>query len=450
MDHHIAQLEQQLNSYDPSARLSALLGLANLLARGQAHVSADRGLANMHCHTFYSYNAYGHSPTALAWLGRKRGLAAIGVVDFDVLDGVDEFLSACEILGVRGSAGIETRVAVPQFATQVVNSPGEPGVAYHMGIGFATGTPPASAAPILASLRDRAAERNRAMLSRIAAHLDPVAVDYERDVLPLTPAGNATERHILAAIIRAAQRHFPRRDRRAAFWSDRLGVEKEQVLTAMAEPAGFADLMRSRLMKNGGVGHVPPTPDSFPSFEEFHSLVVGCGALPCVAWLDGTSEGEENGTELLEYWVGKGAVALNLIPERNWNLPLGPDRNLKIRKLREIVQAAAELDLPLNIGTEMNSPGAPLADDFSAPILAPMTRAFMAGAYFVYGHTVMQRGLALGYQSRWAQEHLPSRRRRNDFYETIGRRVRPGAGGMDRLRRLPELSTPAAILAALS
>jgi hypothetical protein len=367
-----------------------------------------------------------------------------------VLDGVDEFLFACEILGVRGSAGIETRVAVPELATQVINSPGEPGVAYHMGIGFATGTPPASVAPILASMRDRAAERNRAMLSKINAHLDPVTVDHEGDVLPLTPAGNATERHMLAAIIRASQRRFPRRDRRAAFWSDRLGVEKEQVLSAMAEPVGFADLVRSRLMKSGGVGHVPPTPDSFPSVEEFHSFVVGCGALPCVAWLDGTSEGEENGAELLETWVGKGAVALNLIPERNWNLPPGPDRSLKIRKLREIVQAAADLDLPLNIGTEMNSPGAPLADDFSAPILAPMTRAFMAGAYFIYGHTVMQRSLALGYQSRWAQEHLPSRRRRNDFYETIGRRVRPGAEGMDRLRRLLDLSTPDAILAQLS
>jgi hypothetical protein len=52
----------------------------------------------------------------------------MGIVDFDVLDGVDEFLDACELVGVRGSAGIETRVFLPEFATREINSPGEPGV----------------------------------------------------------------------------------------------------------------------------------------------------------------------------------------------------------------------------------------------------------------------------------------------------------------------------------
>jgi len=51
----------------------------------------------------------------------------IGIVDFDVLDGVDEFLAACEVAGVRGSAGVETRVFIPEFATHEINSPGEPG-----------------------------------------------------------------------------------------------------------------------------------------------------------------------------------------------------------------------------------------------------------------------------------------------------------------------------------
>ena len=93
---------------------------------------------NMHCHTFFSYNGYGYSPTALAWLGRREGFQAMGIVDFDVLDGVDEFLDACETVGLRGSAGLETRVYVPEFADREINSPGEPGVCYQMGIGFAS------------------------------------------------------------------------------------------------------------------------------------------------------------------------------------------------------------------------------------------------------------------------------------------------------------------------
>ena len=51
----------------------------------------------------------------------------------------------------------------------------------------------------------------------------------------------------------------------------------------------------------------------------------------------------------------------------------------------------------------MNSPGNKLVDDFDAPELAPMRQAFLDGAHFIYGHTVMQRTLGLGYQSAWAQ-----------------------------------------------
>ena len=77
----------------------------------------------------------------------------MGIVDFDVLDGVDEFLDACDLVGVRGSAGIETRVFVPEFADREINSPGEPGVCYHMGIGFTSSQVPDGVAPILADLR---------------------------------------------------------------------------------------------------------------------------------------------------------------------------------------------------------------------------------------------------------------------------------------------------------
>ena len=57
-------------------------------------IKPETELINLHCHTFYSYNAYGYSPTALAWLAKRNGYKALGIVDFNVLDGVDEFLTA--------------------------------------------------------------------------------------------------------------------------------------------------------------------------------------------------------------------------------------------------------------------------------------------------------------------------------------------------------------------
>ena len=195
----IATLEEKLNDFDLQTRTGALQELLALAQQGNVQLSPFADVANMHAHTFFSFNGYGYSPTALAWLARKNGYKLIGMIDFDVLDAVDEFLAACDAVGVRGSTGIETRVYFPQFASRETNSPGEPGVTYHIGLGFAGGTPPVEVAPILTDMLQRAKERNLGMIKRVNAYLDPVQVDYERDVLPLTPAANATERHMLTA-----------------------------------------------------------------------------------------------------------------------------------------------------------------------------------------------------------------------------------------------------------
>ena len=442
----ISDFEAQLNDFRPALRSHAL----NKLLERQPYAPAPADVANMHCHTFFSYNAYGHSPTSLAWLGRKQGYALMGIVDFDVLDGVDEFLDACELTGVRGSAGIETRVYLPEFAQYEMNSPGEPGVLYHMGIGFTTSQVTPEAAALLRELRGQSAERNLGLVERVNAYLHPVTVDYVEDVLPLTPADNATERHIVAAYLLAAARRFPSDADQSRFWASRLQMGEEQVASAMQDIAGFQNLIRSRLMKKGGVGYIQPGEKSFPPIDKLHAMILACDALPCAAWLDGTTSGEERIEDLLDLLVGKGAVALNIVPDRNWNIKDPATRELKVRKLYEVVALARQLDLPLNIGTEMNSFGQKLVDDFSAPELQPVIADFIDGAYFIYGHTVMQRRAGLGYQSEWAKSSLPTRRARNEFYTQIGRAVPPTPAGAERFKGVTDSISPADLLARVS
>jgi hypothetical protein len=436
-------LEQALNDFDRSRRDAAL---AELLARApQAPVPAE--VANLHCHTFFSFNAYGYSPAGLAWLARRRGIKLLGIVDFDVLDAVDEFLDACDRAAVRGSAGIESRVFIPEFGDREINSPGEPGVYYHMGIGFTGGPLTAEAQAILQELREQSAARNRALVGRVNAYLAPVAVDYAADVLPLTPAGNATERHIVVAYIEAAARMV---DDPAAFWASKLGMDRAAVEKAMADSAGFQNTLRNKLMKKGGPGYVQPGHDTFPPVEKLNALTVACGALPCAAWLDGLSPGEQAIEELMALLVGKGIVALNIVPDRNWNLPDPQAAARKVHELYKVVELAQSLDLPLNVGTEMNSFGQKIVDDFDAPALAPVRQPFLDGAYFIYGHTQLGRRLGLGYQSAWAQGYLPARRDRNDFYTRVGKLLPPGAAGMRLLGGLREDMEPAQVLAALA
>jgi len=443
----IANLEAKLKDFDLDVRASGLEELISLVQQGVVPLEPEAEVANMHCHTFFSFNAYGHSPTSLAWLAKRRGIRLIGIVDFDVLDGVDEFLDACEWVGVRGSAGIETRVFLPEFSTCEINSPGEPGVLYHMGIGFTSSEVPETAANILAHLQQRAARRNQDMVDRVNAYLDPVKIDYEQDVLPLTPAGIATERHVVLAYVQAARRTV---SDPVDFWADKLDMEADCVAELMSDPPKLRKLVRARLMKRAGVGYVHPSPDTFPTVDEFHKLIVECNALPCAAWLDGTSEGEQAIEELLELLVTKGVVALNIIPDRNWNIAEPEVRRLKVENLYNVVRLAQELALPLNVGTEMNSFGQKLVDGFDAPELAPVREAFLDGAYFIYGHSVLQRTLGLGYQSRWAQNYLPSRRERNDFYVRVGYQVPAGKAGLAKLREWGATMPPGDILSRLN
>ena len=275
-------------------------------------------------------------------------------------------------------------------------------------------------------MRSQAAQRNRDLVARVNGFLAPVMVDYDADVLPLTPGGNATERHIVLAYVAAAARET---NDPAGFWAQKLNMEQAAVEKQMQDSPGFQNLLRSKLMKRGGPGYVQPGHDTFPPVEKLHALVLACEALPCITWLDGTSPGEQAVDELFALLIGKGAVALNIVPDRNWNFADPQQAALKRQKLYEVVALAQELDLPLNIGTEMNTWGQKIVDDFDAPALAPVRNAFLDGAYFIYGHTILLRSCGLGYQSAWAAAQLPTRRERNAFYTAAGKAIPPGAPG---------------------
>lgn len=436
-DPTIEELERQLDSFDPGTRCRALRKLHELaVARGL--YPEPKPIVNLHCHTFFSYNAYGYSPSKFAWLARTRGLAVAGIVDFDVLDGVDEFLEAGTLLGLRAVASIESRVYVPEFTTRVINSPGEPGIAYHMGVGFCSSKPAPDAAGFLTQMRTTAESRNRDLLARVNAYLHPVTLDYDRDVLPLTPNGNATERHLCVAFVKKAEQVFPDPGARAAFWHQKLGE-------APTDPVKLQNLIRSKTMKRGGVGYVQPDCRSFPLMSEMNRFVIACGAIPTLAWLDGTSEGERDIEELLEVAIRSGVAAVNIIPDRNYTPGV---RDHKLRNLYDFVERAEKLHLPVIVGTEMNAPGNKFVDAFETAELQPLVPVFLKGAYIAYGHTVLQHGSGMGYLSAWAQKNFSSTAEKNRFYEEVGRKTEPQA--IHLLRNLPEDSTPDSILAKLN
>jgi hypothetical protein len=262
---------------------------------------------------------------------------------------------------------LESRVFVPEFATLEMNSPGEPGVSYNMGVGF----PRAASHPFLVEMR--AAARNGRAGSSSAS--TPISIRSRSisnaDVAPLTPSGNATERHLCEAYERKAVAVFPDAARRSAFWTERLGG-------APTESGKLQGLIRAKTMKRGGVGYVAPDRGSFPEMAKMNRFVAEVGAIPTVTWLDGASEGEQRMEDFVDIAAASGAAALNVIPDRNYT-PGKPDSKLK--HLYEVVALAERRGFPVVAGTEMNAPGQKFVDSFSSAELKPLAPIFLRSAY---------------------------------------------------------------------
>ena len=439
MPDSIDQLEKKLDSFNADERSEALQTLCEMARAGKIMLPASAAATNMHCHTFFSYNSYGYSPSKFAWLARKAGLAVAGVIDFDVLDGAEEFLRAGESVGLKTCAGLETRVFVPEFSDKVINSPGEPGIAYHIGVGFNEKKITGWTKDFLADLKKTTQQRNRELTHRVNKYLSPVELDFEKDVLILTPSGNPTERHICLAYARKAAELFGDETSLGKFWVEKLVVDINSL--ELPESMELLNTIRAKTIKRGGPGYVRPDAGVFPAMRKTNEFFLAAGAIPTLAWLDGTSEAESDSEKFLRTAVENGAAAVNIIPDRNFTPGV---KDEKLANLYDFVSAAERMNLPVIVGTEMNSPGQKFVDSFEAAELSPLVPVFLKGAFIVYAHSVLENASGLGYTGEWTGRNFPGAAEKNEFFRELGEKLQPQSE--NKLAGLDENITPQQIL----
>jgi hypothetical protein len=105
IDASVEQLEQRLDDFKPAKREKAFVALIEKVKNGELTYAATETDVNLHFHTLFSYNSNDYAPSKIAWLTRKKGLTAACVVDFDVFNALDEFLSASKAIGLKACAG---------------------------------------------------------------------------------------------------------------------------------------------------------------------------------------------------------------------------------------------------------------------------------------------------------------------------------------------------------
>jgi hypothetical protein len=133
----------------------------------------------------------------------------------------------------------------------------------------------------------------------------------------------------------------------------------------------------------------------------------------------------------------KGICALNIIPDRNWNIKDPDEKAIKLEKLKEVVETARKFDLPLVVGTEMNKAGQPFIDNYDASELQNFVEDFRNGARVLWGHTLLERALNFGWLSETARKCFgPSRKDRCEFYHQVGKKYAPGMREIERVKAL--------------
>ena len=418
-----------LSSFAATERVAALQQLS-----GQTAFPAERDWVNMHIHTFFSYNGEGWSPSRVAYEMKKLGLYAAAVCDFDVLQALDEYLAASDLLRLRAAVGFESRVFFREYATQEINSPGEPGVFYFMGMGFVRQPPAGSnAASVFADMLKQSHARNRAVIDRVNRKLDSWQLDYDRDVLPLTPDKNATERHIIAAFNQKALDHFGSAAAAAAFWAALFNADQQELALKIQDRNAFNEYLRGKLIKRGGIGYEQPTDKTFPALDSVIAMIKECRAIPMSAWLDGSSAGESKPEEQLACLAAKGVAAVNIIPDRNWNFKDPAVKAEKVAALKRYVEAAQALNMPINVGTEGNKPGQRLVDDFASEALKPFHQTFLEGAQVIVGHTRLLRYADFSYIDPDTQGLFACQACRNRLFAAVGALPTPDAATRNKL-----------------
>lgn len=157
---------------------------------------------NNHIHTTYSFSPY--SPTAAVYAARMEGLCTAGIIDHDSISGAREFLEAARMVDMPVTIGMECRVSMDgtRLEGRRTNNPDQVGVSY-----MTIQSVPHDKIDVLTEFfrpyRQARHVRNRKMVERINALLPQLALDYDRDVLPLSEAdkeGGVTERHLMYAL----------------------------------------------------------------------------------------------------------------------------------------------------------------------------------------------------------------------------------------------------------
>jgi len=233
-DEYVAKLRSR--DRDVRGRMEALRQLKAMVEAGILPVPFEVDDIFQHCHSTYSHSP-GYTPSYIAWRGYVLGLQVTGIVDHDTVAGFEEFRNAAGILGLRNpSCGYEQRVVpkgTPFEDGMDTNSPGnfngETYIAFH---GVARSRHQMQEERVIPAKVARFKKT-----AEFINKLTDLGLDYDRDIEPLTEAGNPTEKHVAEAIAKLIDEKFGVGTKKGADWNGAIAYTND-LIKKCCEAAG--------------------------------------------------------------------------------------------------------------------------------------------------------------------------------------------------------------------
>ncbi len=307
---------------------------------------------NGHIHTPYSFSAFPEMETAFE-MARKENISVLGINDFYVTDGYDDFHDGCLKHGIFPLFNIEFIGLMKEEQKNGIriNDPNNPGRIYFSGKGldypFETGWIQKRQ---LKNVKRESQNQVKAMIDKLNKLIqkenpslyisyDLVKSEFAHDLV--------RERHIAKALRLMAFRRIREPEKQLSFLEKLYGKKSK---ADISDSAALENEIRSNLLKKGGAAFVEEDENSFLDLNRIIKIITSAGGIPCYpVLLDDPSgnftEFEADREKLYNSLKELKVECIELIPGRN-------DINI----LRDFVIFFNERGFIITFGTEHNTP----------------------------------------------------------------------------------------------
>jgi hypothetical protein len=240
--------------------------------------------ANSHIHTPFSFSAFPDMETVFT-MGKQENISVLGINDFFVTDGYDDFYAGSLKNRIFPLFNIEFigLMKNEQLKGIRINDPNNPGRIYFSGKGLDYPFNPG----FFQKLRLRSVKREtqyqiRAMIGKMNSIITAVnpslSLSYET-VKKEFARELVRERHLAKAVRTLAEKHYPDPVERLKFIEQIYGGKKS--LAGIGNPARLENEIRSNLLKSGGAAFVEEKEESFLPVGKIIKLILDAGGIPC-------------------------------------------------------------------------------------------------------------------------------------------------------------------------